>query len=87
MQTDFEAMGGAYTHVGDYLLPDVEAPESPQIGLWGERRRKYLQEHKKATYTAMLLPNILSKRLISFTSVHSKAAASITEAAVVCGDD
>ena len=87
MQTDFETMGGTYTQVGDYLLPDVEAPESPQIGIWGERRRKYLQEHEKATYTAMLLPNILSKRLISFTSVHSKAAASITEAAVFCGED
>ena len=35
MQTDFEAMGGTYTQAGDYLLPDVEAPESPQIGIWG----------------------------------------------------
>ena len=43
MQTDFEAMGGTYTQAGDYLLPDVEAPENPQIGLLGERRRKYLQ--------------------------------------------
>ena len=71
MQTDFDTMGGTYTQVGDYLLPDVEAPESPQIGIWGERRRKYLQEHKKATYTAMLLPNILSKRLIRNEQSHS----------------
>ena len=33
MQTDFEAMGGTYTNKGDYLLPNVEAPESPQIGI------------------------------------------------------
>ena len=59
MQPDFEAMGGTYTQAGDYLLPDVEAPESPQIGIWGERRRKYLQEHDKATYTAMLLGDFL----------------------------
>ena len=63
MQTDFKAMGGTYTQVGDYLLPDVEAPESPQIGIWGERRRKYLQEHDKVTYTAMLLADTLNAHL------------------------
>ena len=63
MQTDFEAMGGTYTQVGDYLLPNVTAPESPQIGLWGERRRKYLQEHDKATYTTMLLADTLNAHL------------------------
>ena len=26
MQTDFDTMGGTYTQVGDYLLPEVEAP-------------------------------------------------------------
>ena len=63
MQTDFETMGGTYTQAGDYLLPDVEVPESPQIGIWGERRRKYLQEHDKATYTAMLLGDTLNAHL------------------------
>lgn len=63
MQTDFEVMGGTYTQAGDYLLPDVEAPESPQIGIWGERRRKYQQEHDKATYTAMLLGDTLNAHL------------------------
>lgn len=42
MENIFEAMGGTYRQVGDYLLPNVEVPESPQIGIWGERRRKYL---------------------------------------------
>ena len=37
--------------------------ESPQIGIWGERRRKYLQEHDKATYTAMLLADTLNAHL------------------------
>ena len=63
MQTDFKALGGTYSQVGDYLLPDVEAPGSPQIGIWGERRRKYLQEHEKATYTAMLLADSLNAHL------------------------
>ena len=26
-----EKMGGTYRQEGDYLLPDIEAPESPQI--------------------------------------------------------
>ena len=63
MQTDFEAMGGSYTSEGDYLLPDVEAPESPQIGIWGERRRKYLQTSQRALYTAMLLGDTLNAHL------------------------
>ena len=38
MQTTFEKLGGTYRQVGDYLLPDIEVPESPQIGIWGQRR-------------------------------------------------
>ena len=63
MQTDFEAMGGTYTCVGDYLLPNLEVPESPKIGTWGERRRKYLQTSQKALYTAMLLGDTLNAHL------------------------
>ena len=63
MQTDFEAMGGTYTRGGDYLLPNVEVLESSQIGIWGERRRKYLQTSQKALYTAMLLSDILNAHL------------------------
>ena len=63
MQTDFEAMGGTYTSEGDYLLPNVEEPEGPRIGIWGERRRKYLQTSQKALYTAMLLGDTLNAHL------------------------
>ena len=63
MQTDFEAMGGAYTSEGDYLLPNLEVPESPKSGIWGERRRRYLQTSQKALYTAMLLGDTLNAHL------------------------
>ena len=63
MQTDFEAMGGTYTRGGDYLLPNVEVLESSQIGIWGERRRKYLQTSQKALYTALLLGDTLNAHL------------------------
>ena len=63
MQTIFEKMGGTYRQEGDYLLPNIEAPESPQIGIWGERRRRYLREHEKAAYIAMLLSGTLNAHL------------------------
>ena len=36
MERIFETMVGTYRQEGDYLLPNVEAPESPQIGIWGQ---------------------------------------------------
>ena len=49
-QTIFEEMGGTYTQVGDYLLPDLKLPEEEQqpIGVWGQRHRRYLKEHRRA---------------------------------------
>ena len=63
MQTDFEAMGGTYINEGDYVLPNVEVPVSPKIGIWGERRRKYLRTSPRALYTAMLLGDTLNAHL------------------------
>ncbi len=58
-----EKSGLHYKLVSDYYLPCLEAPEAPQIGIWGERRRRYLQEQEKATYTAMLLSETLNAHL------------------------
>lgn len=63
MKTDFEAMGGTYHREGDYLLPDLEVPEIPQLGIWGQRRRKFLREQKKPLYTAMQLGGTLDMHL------------------------
>ena len=63
MKSTYERLGGGYYKVGDYLLPNVAVPESPQIGIWGERRRKYLQKSQKALYTAMLLGENLNTHL------------------------
>ena len=58
-----EKSGLHYKLVSDYYLPCLEAPEAPQIGIWGERRRRYLREHEKAIYTAMLLSGTLNAHL------------------------
>ena len=58
-----EKNGLHYKLVGDYYLPCLEAPEAPQIGVWGHRRKTYLREHNKALYTAMLLSDELDAHL------------------------
>ena len=63
MKSTYETMGGNYQQNGDYLLPNLEVPESPKIGVWGERRRKYLHEHQQALYTAMMLSDTLNTHL------------------------
>lgn len=63
MKSTFEKMGGTYRKEGDYLLPNLETPESPAIGIWGQRRRKYLQDNQKVLYTAMMLGSTLNAHL------------------------
>ena len=63
MKSTYETMGGEYQQAGDCLLPNLEMPECPKMGVWGERRRKYLREHRKALYTAMMLSDTLSTHL------------------------
>lgn len=63
MKSTFEKLGGTYKQVGNYLLPDVEAPESPNVGIWGQRRHKHLREHQRVLYTGMLLTGKLNTHL------------------------
>ncbi len=59
----FEQMGGTYHWDGDYRLPDLVVPESPDIGIWGQRRRKYLKEHRRILYNSMLYSGTLNAHL------------------------
>jgi len=52
-----------YHWEGDYLIPDLAAPESPKIGIWGERRRRFLRTHQKPVYDAMLMNGTLTAHL------------------------
>ena len=63
MQTTFEKMGGTYRQMGDYLLPGLEAPESPRIGIWGQRRLQYLRTNERVLYTTMLIGDTLKTHL------------------------
>lgn len=52
----FEQMGGTYTQVGDYLLPNLTLPEKEQkpIGIWGQRHARYLKQYHKVLYMNLL---------------------------------
>lgn len=45
-----------YTRQGDYNLPNLKLPEPQprEIGIWGQRRRRYLREHHKILYYNLL---------------------------------
>jgi len=47
METIFEKLGGTYRQESDYMLPDIDTPESPDIGIWGRRRLQYLRTNKR----------------------------------------
>lgn len=59
----FEQMGGTYRQEGDYLLPNLAPPESIPIGIWGQRRRRYLRKHHNPIYTALFLSGKLDAHL------------------------
>lgn len=64
-KTIFEEMGTTYTQVGDYLLPNLKLPEEEQqpIGVWGQRHRRYLKEHRRATYATLFTNGKLNSYL------------------------
>ena len=55
-KTIFEQMGGTYTMQGDYCLPNLILPskEERPIGVWGQRRLRYLKHHHKILYYNLL---------------------------------
>lgn len=64
-KTIFEQMDGTYTMQGDYYLPDLTLPAEDEhpIGVWGQRRRQYLQQHHKILYYNLLTSSKLHSHL------------------------
>ena len=56
-------MNLTYTMQGDYLLPNLEVPESPKVGKYGMLRRSFLRSHKQVLYTGMMLEGTLNSHL------------------------
>ena len=63
MSTYFEKFGGTYHEENGYLIPDLTAPETPQIGVWGRRYLHHLKTAKRALYTELVFSGKLSAHL------------------------
>lgn len=64
--TEFEKLGGTYRQAGDYYLPNLEIDNQieVQIGVWGQRHRRYLKEHHRVRYYNLLTAGTLNSYLI-----------------------
>ena len=64
-KTIFEEMGGTYIRHEDYLIPCLTLQEEEQrfIGIWGQRYKCYLKEHKRAVYITLLTSGRLNSYL------------------------
>ena len=65
MKSIFEQSGGTYTKQGDYCLPNLTLPaeEKHSIGVWGQRRLRYLKQHHKVLYYNLLTSGKLHSHL------------------------
>lgn len=56
-KTIFEEMGGNYTQVGDYYLPNLKLPKEEKqanIGVWGIRHKRFLRESHRVLYANLM---------------------------------
>ena len=60
MSTYFEKFGGTYHEENGYLIPDLIAPETPQIGIWGRRYLHHLKTANRTLYTQLLFSGKLA---------------------------
>lgn len=65
MKSLFEKSGGTYTLQGDYRLPNLTLPAEDErpIGVWGQRRLRYLKQHHKVLYYNLLTSGKLHSHL------------------------
>ena len=59
-------MGGTYTQVGDYMLPDLlpaDEEKETNIGIWAMRHKRYLKQNHKVLYFNLLTSGKLNSYL------------------------
>ena len=52
-----------YRQAGDYLLPNIQAPESPRIGKYGMLRHTFLKNYRKTMLSGLQLTGKLNEHL------------------------
>ena len=74
-KTIFEEMGGTYTRVGDYYLPNLKLPEEEKqanIGVWGMRHKRFLKENHRVLYANLMTSG---KLVAYFDDIEQQATA------------
>ena len=69
--TEFEKLGGTYRQAGDYYLPNLEIDNQieVQIGVWGQRHRRFLKENHRVRYYNLLTTGTLNDYLAEVESL------------------
>ena len=49
--------------MGDYYYPCLEAPEAPKVGRFGMMYHEHLRNHKRVTYSGLLLSGKLKEHI------------------------
>ena len=64
-KTIFEQLGGTYSRQEDYLLPNLNLPDTKEyvIGKYGHMRQRYFKKHRPILYTNLLTSCKLSEHL------------------------
>ena len=65
MKSIYEEAGGTYTQQGDYALPNlkVQPKKEIEIGIWGQRYRRYLMQYHRIRYYNFLTAGKLNEHL------------------------
>ena len=65
MKSIYEETGGTYTRQGDYELPNLKIPPEKEIeiGVWGQRYRRYLKQRHRIRYYNLLTAGTLNGHL------------------------
>ena len=58
-----EKTGLKYELVGDYYYPCLKAPEAPKVGRFGMMYHDYLRNHKRVTYSGLMLSGKLKEQI------------------------
>ena len=68
-----------YTMQGNYLMPDLLPPQEEPISLgkYARMRKRFLQEHRKITYTNLLTSGRLSSHLAEIQQTAQRRMAQI----------
>ena len=68
-----ERTGLKYELVGDYyFIAGDDEPEERPIGIWRQRRLRYIREHRKAIYTGLVLDGKLNSYLANLNEQAEK---------------